>query len=95
MNATLYTTDGGVRPVTPENGKDFKLEELYKLLKCDLVEVVYLNRTQIMIIDEEGKLRSEPKVNQKATVIAWKYMAIHPKDVVVGDAIVCDTKMFK
>ena len=95
MNATLYTTDGGERPVTPENGKDFKLKELYKLLKCDLVEVVYLNSNLIMIIDEEGKLRSEHKVNQKATMRAWKHMAIHPKDVIVGDAIVCDTTMFK
>lgn len=95
MNATLYTTDGGERPAAPENGKDFQLEELYKLLKCDLVEVVYLNRTQIMIIDEEGKCRAEPKVNKKATMLAWKHMAIHPNDVIMGDAIVCDTTMFK
>ena len=37
MDATLYRADGTKEAIQPENGTDFKLEELYRLprLQCD------------------------------------------------------------
>ena len=58
---TLYKTDGTQEEVNPSNGKNFTLDELYKLLDCDTIEVIYLQeetkpKDLIMIGDEESGL---------------------------------------
>ncbi len=95
MKATLFTTDFRAIEVKPEDGKHFHLKELYNMLQCDLVEVVYLDHESIMIVDEEGKFRHEPVVNVTATLLALEKNAIHPNDVIVGHALVCDSSMFE
>jgi hypothetical protein len=95
MKAALLKTNGEEETITPENGTDFKIEELYTLLSCKMIEVVYSQcsatrrRGMILIIDEEGKLCGKP-INDQATEI---YSA--PFDYVVGDAIFCHTDMLK
>lgn len=56
-----------VREVTPDNGSDFHLAQLYKLLDCSLIEVVPLpDRAFILVVDEESKLVEKPR-NERAT----------------------------
>lgn len=94
MNAVLYTTDNNEISITPQNGKCFELEELYSILRCELIEVIDLNEDKIMIIDEEGKF-TNPIVNRNATEIAIKNRAIYEYDYIAGMAIVCDSDMLE
>ena len=38
--AKLFRTDGTAMDITPKNGTDFQLDELYEALDCELVEVI-------------------------------------------------------
>lgn len=49
--AKLYKDDGTIIEVEPKNGRHFRLEELYEMLECDLVEMVFLRDNKIMLID--------------------------------------------
>ena len=91
MDALLIKTTGESSFVTPQNGKDFTLEELYQLLGCDMVEVVYpvYDSDCIFIIDEEGKLTGKD-INYAATIM-WGAQ----RDVLVGDVIYCPSEMLK
>ena len=40
------------QPVSPQNGRSFKLAELYRLLDCELVDVIRLTDELILIIDD-------------------------------------------
>ena len=59
--------DGIVTEIEPENGKDFQLDELYDLLGVSIVEMVFLPENLVMIVDEEGALNDDRKLNLKAT----------------------------
>lgn len=82
-----------IREITPANGKDWTLLELYKLLGCRYIEVVHMGGGKIMVIDEEGKLRQplKPK-NALATAEAHAVRAIHPADYIAGDALICKSE---
>ena len=51
------------------------------------IEVVYLNKESMMIIDEEGKIKEKP-VNKEATDIAHENQAIFNTDYIAGDAMI-------
>jgi len=89
--AFLIDLEGNKKPVEPANGSDFSLEELYRHLDCTIVEVVNTIDGRIMIIDEEGKLKTNSKVNVKATLLYSKGFI----ENIVGKAIVCHPSMFK
>lgn len=85
--AKLFTAlDSDKIDVKPENGKTFKLKELYKIIDCTMVEFIYIDN-YIMIIDEEGKLNNKP-VNDVATYYFRKHKKIH--DIIVGNALICN-----
>lgn len=92
-DATLVQPNGVTRPVQPVEDGRFSMEELYKLLETDLVEVIKLADGFIMIVDEEGKFKQSKmtKFNQTATMIvnAWGHSGY-----IVGDALVCRKTMF-
>jgi hypothetical protein len=88
MKAKLIKTDGTNVEVKPENGTDFTLEELYKHLECDIIEVVYMPNDQIMIIDEEGRLKENPKLNPEAT-------RMYKRGYIFGHAIICNKDLLK
>ncbi len=90
--ALVIRTDGTREEVTPENGRDFKLAQLYQVIGCELVEIIRLDRSTIMVIDEEGKCVGKP-VNRAATALASR--VLHPLDVIVGDAVVCQSREVK
>jgi hypothetical protein len=67
--AILILTTGKIKSVEPRNGYDFSLEELYKMLSCELIEVVGLSDSVIMIVDESGALKPDRAWNKRATKI--------------------------
>lgn len=92
MNALLIKVTGKSSSVTPKNGTNFTLEELYKLIGCDMIEVVYplYDSNIIIVIDEEGKLKGKD-INYAATIM-WGGAGY---DALVGDVIVCHISMLK
>jgi hypothetical protein len=68
-SAIQITTDGEITEVKPSDEKIFTLKEFYKHTNCDIVEFVYLPNDKIIVCDEEGRLRQNPKINLLATLI--------------------------
>lgn len=96
MKAKLLKASGEVMEIEPKNGTDFKLDELYKHLQCSLVEVINLNQDDIMVVDEEGKLKSNNVVNVNATILFLENQEITTFwDYIAGDAIVYNRKMIR
>lgn len=95
MKAKLLKTSTEVAEIEPKNGTDFKLDELYKHLQCSLVEVINLNQDDIMVVDDEGKLKANNVINVNATMLARENQAITSWDYIAGNAIVCNRKMIR
>lgn len=78
--------------VQPANGTDFTLEEMQAIVGGD-IELVFLNETEIMVVNEEGKI-NDLAYNSAATRILIEN---HPSvsDYIVGDVLVCDNKQIK
>jgi len=86
--AILYSEGGMlINGIEPDNGTDFTLEEMYEWVNTDIVEFVTLNDGQMMIIDEEGKLKGR-KINEHATRLYFERYGM--RDFICGDALVCD-----
>lgn len=85
--AQIIKTDGEIVEVEPNNGKDFKLRELQKIVD-GYIEIVWLPNDKIMVVNEDGKLRGL-ETNVKATRIY--YNAFGYKDIIVGDVLLCDS----
>lgn len=95
MKAKLLKATGEVVEIEPKNGTDFTLEELYAYLQCELVEIIVINKDDIMVIkDEEGKWANKG-VNVNATKYAQENQVIAPWDYIVGHAIICNRKMVR
>ena len=69
--------------------KKLTLEELQTFVG-GYIELVKLNREEIMVVNEDGKLYNLP-VNIIATTIYQK--VIPSKDVIVGDVIICNDSL--
>ncbi len=70
MEAKLIKTDGSIISIEPKNKKHFEYKEVLDILKCDIIQTVGVkDEKMIMICDEEGKLKNNPIVNEKATDI--------------------------
>jgi hypothetical protein len=85
--AQWIKADGTMQEVKPQNGTDFKLQELYEYTNGGPIEVVHPvggPYDRMCVLNEEGKLRDLP-VNQLATIFYN-----HPDDVIVGDVLICD-----
>ena len=95
MKARLLKFSGEVMEIEPKNGTDFKLDELHKHLQCSLVEVININQDDIMVVDDEGKLKANNVINVNATMLAQENQAITSWDYIAGDAIVCNRKMIR
>lgn len=85
--ATLVKENGDKVEISPANGKMFELEEVQKLVG-GYIEIIRLGKGDLMIIDEEGKLKDK-QINSVATMVAYKRHAIHPCDCIVGDVVIC------
>ena len=66
--AVRITPEGDMAQVFP-SGKVFTLLEMYRLIDCDMVEIVRLvDDRRWLVLDEEGLLREKP-VNHTATFL--------------------------
>ena len=92
MKALLIHPNQEPVEILPENGHDFQLEELYRHLKCSIIQVLPISDDSIMIIDEEGKYNT-PDFNVLATDIAFPVLL--PNDWIAGSAIVCPSNMLR
>lgn len=79
--------------VAPKNGTDYKLDELQQMVG-GYIQIISLTPTQIMVINEEGKLQGL-KPNRLATETAHLVNAIADNDFIVGDCLVCESKRVK
>ena len=85
--AKLIKAIGGVREISPKNGKKFELKEAQKLVR-GYIQILPLDEETVMIIDEEGKFKHNI-ANSTATRIAEQHNALIPGDFIVGDVIIC------
>ena len=86
--AKIYKTDGDVCDIEPNNGTDFQLEELQKIVG-GFIEIADLRNGQIMIINEEGKIMSLP-YNERATELYRKKVC--KGDFIAGDVLICKSE---
>lgn len=89
--AVIYKANGEHQEVFPENGKDFKLEELQKIVG-GLIDAIGIGGDQIMVFNDEGKLIRLP-YNQAATELFRKHY--DTDDFIVGDVLVCKDSEIK
>lgn len=83
--------DGTVSEIKPANGKTFDLEEMQKLVG-GLIEIIDLKDGRCLVVNEEGKLTGLPR-NDKATGLWEESFGL--SDVIVGNAIVCESVFIK
>ena len=88
--AQIIRVDGTLTDVEPENGTDFKLEEL-KDIVGGYIEIIDLPRGMILVIDEEGKCKDKPH-NPTATVA---FQLTGRKDWIAGDVLLCRVEQVK
>lgn len=88
--AVIYKANGERKEVAPENGKDFKLKELQKIVG-GYIDAIGIGGDEIMVFNDEGKLMQLP-YNQDATTLFRKHY--NTDDFIVGDVLVCkDSEM--
>lgn len=83
--AVIYKANGERETVFPDNGKDFKLEQLQKIVG-GYIDMLGVGGDEIMVFNDEGKLMELP-FNREATEIYRK--AFQTDDFIVGDVLVC------
>ena len=89
MTPKLVKIDGSIANALPANGTNFTLEEMYKLIGCDCIQIVRTAQEGvIMVIDDNGLM------NGKApNIVATK---LYPfGNMIVGDVLVCPTAMVR
>jgi hypothetical protein len=94
--ATLLRPDGTrqtIHPLRPKTG--FKLEELYSILECEIVQVIQTQDGQLMIMDEESKIKANiPPVNPAATKLLHEAGGMLD-DFIVGPVVLCNHLEFQ
>lgn len=94
MKAKWLKTNLEVIDVVPKNGTDFQYDELREFVGGYIEIVPLKNEKQILVVNEEGKLNGLP-VNALATnALALSYQP-RITDVIVGDALLCDSDMVR
>lgn len=89
--AHIIKTNGEVVEVQPKNGTDFQLDELQAIVG-GYIEVVGIHYGQLIVCDEEGKLKGKGR-NNKAT--DFYRLRLLTNDFLVGDVLICDQEQIK
>lgn len=92
MEMEIYKVDGTIEKVSNDSDQ-VTLEELYKAIETDIVEVCYLGEDKIFILDENGKLKGS-QLNEKATKLFYDKTKRFD-DCIVGNAVLIDRKYLK
>jgi len=81
--------------VEKKEGEFLLLENMYNILKCERVEFLFLKDNQIMIIDEEGKLKNDlNNINMSATEVVKETFKDF-SDFIAGYAILINQKYIR
>ena len=88
--ALFLDTDGKISFITPKKDT-FSLDELYAHLQCTMIQTINVDYDTIMIIDEEGKLKEDPKFNFIGTFLLHANHGIS-SDQIIGHAILADSR---
>ncbi len=83
--ATLIKTNGEVQEITPQNGKNFSLDELQGFVE-GYIEIVSIGDKH-MVVNEAGKLDGLD-INLKATEIYVNHYGSN--DIIVGNALLAN-----
>ena len=89
MKSEWIKVSGERIEVSPENGKDYSLEELQRFVG-GFIEIVYLGNL-IMVVNEEGAINGMEH-NEIASLIV---MMAGGQDPIFGDVLVCPKEMVK
>ena len=87
--ATLIKVDG----TETDMGK-ISFEAAKIAIGCDMIQILRLTGGRIMAFDEDGKMKSNPQVNEKATSMT-RGTGVAPWDLIVGNVIVYKKGEFK
>ena len=80
----LIKPDGTETEVT----STFSLDEMYRILECDMVQMIHLADGRKMWMDEESKLKANPPdANRKATVLLHAAGGM-PWDIILGSVLI-------
>lgn len=87
--------DGSIRRTPELEQKELELSVLYPIIGCTTVEHVGLKKGVDMWIDEEGLLKNDWKLNEKATAMykdCFPFVSEEAKRelAIVGNAIITD-----
>lgn len=85
--ALLITPDGEQTEVSAKEST-FTLKELYSILECSMVQVIYLEDGRFMWIDEEGKFKPH-KANLLATSLLHQAGSM-ASDYIAGLALITE-----
>ncbi len=90
--AEIIKADGQKQELQPANGTDFTLEEMQSIVG-GYIELVELNETDTMVLNEEGKLEGLP-INIKATGLFRSHYP-NSNDIIVGNVLVCNNNQIR
>jgi hypothetical protein len=89
--AILLLTNGTKREVTPANGRDFSLTELYELIGCDCITTwsVVLGGCQYVAVSDDDAHAKNAPYNQQASDLYQQSGGL-PGWPILGNALVCE-----
>lgn len=91
--AQIIKSSGEIIEVEPKNGKDFKIEEVQKIVD-GWVELTHLSDGRYMLVNEEGLINDLP-VNLEASKLYYGKIAMLNGHYICGDVLICEPKQFR
>lgn len=76
-----------IESIFPTNMRSFTLNELYKIIGCETVQMIYLADGRMMWMDEDGKSKPGLTLNSKATKLLQQAGGI-PGDYILGKVLI-------
>lgn len=83
------TPEGTVTGITPEDGREFSLPELYKYTECDCIDIRRLVDGRWLVCDDNGKLK-QLSFNPAATILYNQGRRDYDFDPIVGTIVIAD-----
>ena len=87
--------DGVVTEIEPKDEKEgYDLKEMYEMCNTDIVEFVYLPENKILVVDEEGALKKDKKINWDATKLVAPLVLAQGRNpfFIFGNVMLIDQK---
>lgn len=90
MDPYVIAADGtSTKAPRPAGKRGYTLQELYAIVQTDIIEIVRPPRAPdwIMVVDEDGWLRKDARVNEAATDLAGNHGFL---EALTGNVLVCN-----